>query len=73
MSQSTEGAAAGAGRRLARSLLDDYADYLCIDQLGALVGRSHQMPIVAFSLAPGSVNLVFHGASGATYTGREMG
>lgn len=43
------------------------------DKLGVLICQDNPLPANAFSLAPGSINTLIRGKSGAVYTGREMG
>mgnify|MGYP001570953995 CR=1 FL=1 len=68
MGPSTE----GRGRRYcathAQRVLRDM-----IDRLGYTVATADRSLDGSFSLAPGSINAVLHGRSGAIYTGREMG
>jgi hypothetical protein len=64
MSQSTEALPGWLLRSLAAT---------GVERLGIMVIRDDTLPENVFSLAPGSVNRLYHGKSGAIYTGREMG
>ena len=44
-----------------------------VERMGVVVLRDDALPDNVFSIQPGAVNVIYHGASGHTYTGREMG